>query len=64
MKPLTWRKAKRSTTQGGNCVEMADLGKGNVGVRDSKNPDAGHFTLSPSAYRNLLNRIKSGDLNL
>lgn len=64
MKPLTWRKSRRSDTSGNACVELADLGNGRIGVRDSKNPDDGHFSLNQDGYRRLLRRIKSGDLNL
>lgn len=33
---LTWRKASRSSAEGGNCVEVADLPNGGRAVRDSK----------------------------
>ncbi|GAA1524615.1 hypothetical protein GCM10009678_02350 [Actinomadura kijaniata] len=32
-----WRKASRSTENGGHCIEVAGLGEG-VGIRDSKDP--------------------------
>lgn len=35
---LTWRKARRSSAEGGNCVEVADLFDGGRAVRDSKDP--------------------------
>ncbi|RAY15534.1 DUF397 domain-containing protein [Actinomadura craniellae] len=38
-----WRKARRSMAQGGDCVEIARF-SGSFGLRDSKNPDAGHLT--------------------
>lgn len=63
MKPLTWRKSRRSDTEGNACVEMADLGEGRVGIRDSKNPGDGHFALDQAQYRGLVNQIKRGDLN-
>ncbi|HEU5029281.1 MAG TPA: DUF397 domain-containing protein, partial [Spirillospora sp.] len=34
----TWRKASRSASNGGECVEVADFA-GVVAVRDSKDPD-------------------------
>ena len=45
----TWRK---SSFSGGdsNCVEVAF----GAGVRDSKNPDAGHLALETDAYRALV----------
>lgn len=52
-----WRKASHSTDNGGNCVEVASL-SGGVGVRDSKNPYAGHLTLDQGAFRALLADLK------
>jgi len=34
-----WIKSSKSGTNGGNCVEVARLDDGTIGVRDSKNPD-------------------------
>ncbi|MET9759306.1 DUF397 domain-containing protein [Streptomyces sp. NPDC006372] len=45
-----WRKSSYSGSSGGECVEVAHLGTPGVGVRDSKNPEAGILTLSPEAY--------------
>ncbi|MTD53486.1 DUF397 domain-containing protein [Amycolatopsis pithecellobii] len=51
----TWRKS--SYSGGGNdCVEVA-LFTGHVGVRDSKNPDAGALSVSPSGWRGLLHAV-------
>lgn len=33
-----WRKASYSNGNGGNCVEVADVGRGHRAVRDSKDP--------------------------
>lgn len=52
-----WRKSSRSTTQGGECVEVAALSHV-IGVRDSKNPDGGHLTLAPGQFAALLRRLK------
>jgi hypothetical protein len=48
---------------GNACVEAAQLPDG-VGLRDSKSPDAGHLTVSPSAFGTLLGRIRTGELDL
>ncbi|MES9536209.1 MULTISPECIES: DUF397 domain-containing protein [unclassified Actinomadura] len=55
-----WRKASRSNTQGNECVEVADLG-GQVGMRDSKAPEAGHLVLTPEAFGQLVNCLKQDD---
>jgi Domain of unknown function (DUF397) len=57
-----WRKSSRSTTQGGACVEVASLPEA-IGVRDSKNPDAGNLTISPEAFGTLVRRVKRGELH-
>lgn len=50
-----WRKS--SYSGGGNdCVEVALLAE-RVGVRDSKNPDAGALSVSPSGWRGLLGAV-------
>lgn len=58
-----WRKASRSNTQGGDCVELANL-DGKVGIRDSKNPAQGHLTVGRETLRGLVGRIKAGELEL
>jgi hypothetical protein len=59
-----WRKSSRSNSQGGDCVELADLGRNSVGIRDSKAPEAGRLTVTPKAVANLVGRIKTGVLDL
>jgi hypothetical protein len=60
---MEWRKASRSTQASGNCVEVADDGRG-VGVRDSKAPEIGMLTLSRSSWRNLTDAIRAGDYDI
>ena len=55
---VQWRKS--SYTGGINdnqCVELAPLKQG-VGIRDSKNPEAGHLTLTPAEFATLVRSIK------
>ncbi|WP_067477905.1 DUF397 domain-containing protein [Actinomadura hibisca] len=54
---VTWRKARRSNDQGGDCVELGDLGTA-IGVRDSKNPDGGHLVVERTVLKALMGRIK------
>lgn len=58
-----WRKSSRSGTQGGNCVEVADL-DGVVGVRDSKDPDGPALIFSPAAWSAFLEGIDNGEFEL
>ncbi|RKS79382.1 uncharacterized protein DUF397 [Actinomadura pelletieri DSM 43383] len=63
---VEWRKSSRSGGGGGtmgDCVELASM-NGKIGIRDSKNPNHGHLTVGRDALRDLVNEIKSGDLDL
>lgn len=50
---LLWRKSTRSTSTGGECVELAALPEG-VGVRDSKNPDGPKLLLGHDEFAALV----------
>ncbi|WP_433466611.1 DUF397 domain-containing protein [Spirillospora sp. CA-128828] len=59
-----WRKSSYSgESSGGTCVELADLGT-DVGIRDSKAPEAGHLSVSPRYFADLLTRIKRDELDV
>ncbi|WP_067794559.1 DUF397 domain-containing protein [Actinomadura formosensis] len=47
---VAWRRSSRSTSSGGNCVELADVA-GAVAVRDSKDPDGPVLLLTRAALR-------------
>ncbi|WP_395110540.1 DUF397 domain-containing protein [Actinomadura sp. SCN-SB] len=52
---MQWRKSSHTGGINDNqCVELARLKQG-VGIRGSKNPDAGHLTLTPSGSGTLMN---------
>ncbi|MGD6742621.1 DUF397 domain-containing protein [Streptomyces sp. BH106] len=46
---LNWFKSSYSGSEGGACVEVATHSVA-VHVRDSKTPDAPHFTVAPEAW--------------
>ncbi|MGI5207548.1 DUF397 domain-containing protein [Spirillospora sp. CA-108201] len=57
---VQWRK---STHSGGaddqHCVELGRLAPGGgIGVRDSKDPNGGHLTLSGARFAGLIEQIK------
>lgn len=60
---ITWRKSSRSDASGNACVEVARVGN-DVGIRDSKHPEGGHFTLEPRRAAMLARRIKTGATDL
>jgi hypothetical protein len=59
-----WHKSSRST-QGttGDCVEVAKLSE-TIGVRDSKQPEAGHLSIDRDQFTVLVERVKRSELDL
>ena len=57
MTNATWRKGSKSGQF--NCVEVA-LTSDNVAVRDSKNPDHGHLTVTRDQWRSFLRNLGTG----
>lgn len=53
-----WRKASRSTENGGDCMELA-AAPGRIAIRDSKDPCGPKILLSHDAFRRLAETIKS-----
>jgi len=58
-----WRKSSYSSGGGQGCVEVA-LAPGAVAIRDSKDPDGPVHVVSVGAFRDLVARIKYGELDL
>lgn len=55
---------KSSHSGGGNdCVEIAHLDGGMVGVRDSKNPGGGALVFSPSEWDAFVAGARDGEFN-
>lgn len=54
-----WRKSSYSTSQGGDCVEVADSSTGAVPVRDSKAPARGSLAVPTSSWSSLTDAIKA-----
>ncbi|MCD0451344.1 DUF397 domain-containing protein [Actinocorallia sp. API 0066] len=60
---VAWRKSSHSGGQTGQCVEVGDVST-QIGIRDSKHPNAGHLTLTRTSFTGLINHVKSGTLEL
>ncbi|SNT13517.1 protein of unknown function [Actinomadura meyerae] len=58
-----WRKSSHSGGNSGMCVEVAK-GGAVIGVRDSKDPGAGHLAMDRAAFAGLVARAKAGALDL
>ncbi|WP_433245609.1 DUF397 domain-containing protein [Actinomadura nitritigenes] len=54
----TWRKASRSSNNGGNCVEVARI-KDTVAIRDSRDPGGPALLLTPRALRRLAATLRN-----
>lgn len=59
---LTWRKSTASTGNG-ECVELAALPDGTVGVRDSKDPDGAVLKFTRAEVRAWLAGARSGEFD-
>ncbi|MEU1429586.1 DUF397 domain-containing protein [Nocardia sp. NPDC005746] len=57
-----WFKSSHSGSQG-DCVEVAWLGDGGIGVRDSKNPAGGTLVLLPAQWDSFIGVVASGSFN-
>jgi hypothetical protein len=55
-----WRKASRSTSGNGGCVEVAANLPGLVAIRDSKRPEDGAHVVAPVAFAAFLADVKAG----
>jgi hypothetical protein len=55
-----WRKASRSNSNGGDCVEVARNLPGAVAVRDSKNPDGPKLVLPAADWQAFTASVKAG----
>ncbi|RBM20719.1 DUF397 domain-containing protein [Streptomyces sp. PT12] len=51
MTDLTWRSSTYSSGGSGNCLEVADGGRGVVPVRDSKRTDGPMLVVATDAWR-------------
>jgi hypothetical protein len=60
---VTWRKS--SFCNGPDmCVEVADLGGGHVGVRNSKNPSGAVLRFTPDEWAAFTAGAKAGEFDL
>ncbi|WP_188284756.1 DUF397 domain-containing protein [Streptomyces sp. CBMA29] len=59
---LTWHKSSYSSSNGGDCVEVATNCPNAVPVRDSKDPHGPTLTFTPTAWTAFLTTLKSHHL--
>jgi uncharacterized protein DUF397 len=56
----TWRKASRSNSNGGACVEVTRNLADAVAVRDSKDPDGPKLFFAPEDWHMFTASVKAG----
>jgi hypothetical protein len=59
-----WRKSSRSSSNGGDCVEVATNLPGVVAVRDTKNRDGGTLLFTPAEWEAFIGGAKDGEFDL
>lgn len=59
-----WHKSSRSSTNGGDCVEVADNLADVVAVRDSKAPEGPALLFTPSEWHAFLSGVKAGEFDI
>ena len=57
-----WVKSSLSYSNG-NCVEVASLPDGEIGVRDSKNPDGPVLRFTPDEWRAFVGGARNGEFD-
>jgi hypothetical protein len=55
---LVWRKSRRSSSDNGNCVEVASVPDGGCAVRDSKDKEGPVLRLSAGRWQQFTAEIK------
>lgn len=63
MEKLNWRKSRRSSELGDNCVEIADAGHA-LAVRDSKNSNGSHHTFTVPEMAAFFEAVREGKYDL
>ncbi|MFI7151166.1 DUF397 domain-containing protein [Nonomuraea sp. NPDC050022] len=64
LRAATWIKSSRSGSNGGNCVEVAELPGGHRGLRDSKNPSGPALIFTPGEWSAFIGGVKDGEFDL
>jgi hypothetical protein len=59
---LRWIKSSLSFANG-NCVEVADLPDGGIGVRNSRNPEGAILRFTPGEWHAFLGGAKNGEFD-
>ena len=59
---LTWIKSSLSFSNG-NCVEVASLADGGVGVRNSRHPEGAVLAFTPDEWHAFIGGVQNGEFD-
>jgi Domain of unknown function (DUF397) len=62
LRDVTWRKSRRSNSQG-TCVELAGLPGGEIAVRNSRHPDSPALIYTPAEMDAFIKGAKDGEFD-
>ena len=63
LRSAKWIKSSYSGSDGGNCVEVAELSGGRRGIRDSKNPTGPALIFAPGEWDAFIDGAKDGEFD-
>ncbi|MER6829475.1 DUF397 domain-containing protein [Streptosporangium sp. NPDC000563] len=63
LKSAAWRKATKSGANQGDCLEVAPLSGGRVGLRDTEAPGQAPFVVSASVWDAFVDGAKKGEFD-
>ncbi|MEV8633062.1 DUF397 domain-containing protein [Streptosporangium sp. NPDC051023] len=63
LETAAWRKATKSGSNDGNCIEVAPLSGGRVGLRDTEAPGQAPFVVSAGVWDAFIDGAKKGEFD-
>ncbi|MEU8206583.1 DUF397 domain-containing protein [Streptosporangium sp. NPDC049046] len=63
LETAVWRKATRSTGNGGDCIEIAPLSRGHVAIRDTEAPDQAPYVVRSEVWAAFIDGAKKGEFD-
>ncbi|WP_405142213.1 DUF397 domain-containing protein [Sphaerisporangium sp. NBC_01403] len=63
LQKAAWRKAAKSGPNQGNCLEVAPLSGGRVGLRDTEAPERAPFVVSAGVWDAFIDGAKKGEFD-
>jgi hypothetical protein len=63
LRTAAWRKATKSGSDQGNCLEVTPLSGGRVGLRDTEAPDKAPFVVSAGVWDAFVDGAKKGEFD-